>query len=507
MKVRRALISVSDKSGLEDLAEALNDRGVELIASGGTAAFLGERGYPVTPVENVTGNPEAFDGRLKTLSFELAGSILFRRDQEKDREEAKQLGLGAVDLIICNLYPFAQLAGERREWEELVENIDIGGVTLIRAGAKNYASVTVLTGPEQYAEFLELFSRGEGCLDEAYRKRLALAAYRHTASYDRTVCDYWDGGGDKRELRYGENPHQKGWVRGNKGLAAALPLQGKLLSWNNLLDGDAACKSCWDLHFFRPEMEAVVVIKHGNPCGSALGMEQVEALASAWEGDTVSAFGSILCFNRKVTGESAHWLKDKFVEVIIANGFSSEARKIFANKKNLRLVALSPRSLNLEEYSLRSIDGGCLIQEMDRFGEESRTWKDVTEKKFSDEQKDLAAFGERVCRHLKSNAIALVRKSRDGYQLIGAGMGNPNRLVSTHQAIAKARENNVSDLGDCVLVSDAFFPFRDTIDKAHEQGIRYILQPGGSRRDGEVIAACNELSMGMIFTGERHFCH
>ena len=508
MKIKRALISVSDKTGLSELAAFLSNGGVEIIATGGTAKFLIEQGFRVIPVEEITGNPEALGGRLKTLSFELAGSILFRRNNPKDSREAEELGLEPIDLIVCNLYPFVKLAEEGRAWDELVENIDIGGVTLLRAGAKNYSSVTVLTRPAQYTEFVQLFSRKGENIDQKYRKKLAQEAYRHTASYDKAVYRYWEGGDDaKRELRYGENPHQRGWVSGEEGLAGAVPLQGKALSWNNLLDSDAACRTCWDLHFFRPDEYAVVVVKHGNPCGAAVGSEQAKTLALSWAGDPVSAFGSILCFNREVIEESALWLKDKFVEVIIAPGFSPLARNILASKKKLRLIALAPRRLKSNELSRRSIDGGELWQEPDLFENGSSKVEAVSEKKFSQEQIDLAAFGERVCRHLKSNAIALVRKMGNAYQLIGAGMGNPNRLVSTEQAVGKAQANGVENLADCVLVSDAFFPFRDNIDWAQQQGIQYILQPGGSRRDDEVIAACNEHGMAMIFTGRRHFCH
>ena len=503
MKIQRALISVSDKTGLEELAKVLQEWGVELIASGGTAKFLTDQGFPVTPVEEVTGNPETFGGRLKTLSFELAGALLFRRDSKKDWEEARALKMNPIDLVVCNLYPFVQLAREGRTWEELVENIDIGGVTLIRAGAKNYASVAVLTEPTQYREFAQLLAVGQGSVDEGYRKKLAGTAYRHSARYDQAIATHWNGEG----LRYGENPHQRGWVLGSEGLAGAVPLQGKALSWNNLLDSDGACRSCWDLHFLRPDEDAVVVVKHGNPCGAALGKGQAEVLAAAWEGDPVSAFGSILCFNSQLNGRSALWLKDKFVEVIIAPSFSSDARELLASKKNLRLMELAPRLFDSEEHSLRSIDGGYLLQEPDRFEDEDSTMEVVTEKKWSWEQVLLGAFGERVCRHLKSNAIALVRNKGGIHQLIGAGMGNPNRLVSTRQAIEKARENEMEDLGDCVLVSDAFFPFRDNVDQAHGEGIRYILQPGGSRRDAEVIAACNEHGVAMGFTGRRHFAH
>ena len=383
MSIRRALLSVSDKAGLEELAGVLQEKGVELVASGGTALFLSEKGFSVTPVEKVTGNPEAFGGRLKTLSFELLGSILFRREHSGDCGEADKFGMKPIDLIVCNLYPFVKLAQEGRGWDELVENIDIGGVTLIRAGAKNYPSVTVLANPDQYREFIDLFERGESYVDERYRKKLAKEAYWYTSSYDQAVSQYWGGDSDQRELRYGENPHQKGWVRGVKGLAGVESLQGKPLSWNNLLDSDAACRSCWDLHFFSPDSDAVVVVKHGNPCGAALGSGQLKALSLAWEGDPISAFGSILCFNRELTGESARWLKEQFVEVIIAPDFSPESREILKVKKNVRLIALSPQQIKSDDLSLRSIDGGLLLQEPDHFGNESTSLEMVTEKKLS----------------------------------------------------------------------------------------------------------------------------
>ena len=517
MKIARVLISVSDKTHLAKVALALKGYGAELIASTGSAAFLHSKGLAVTPLEEVTGNAEAFQGRLKTISFALAGGILFRRDDKRDRLEAEERGIKPIDLIICNLYPFMQM--------QKVENIDIGGVLLLRAGAKNYQSVGVLSSPEQYGEFIANLQRGKGSLKLEYRQQLAQEAFRLTATYDGAIATHLAGvdgatGLDdialpnlnlftKRTLRYGENPQQRGWVAyrgGQNTLASATPLQGKELSWNNLLDGDGAFKSCGDMDSLRLAPHSVSVVKHGSICGGAMALEQHQALEWAWQGDEVSAFGSIICFNETVTRESGSWLNDKFVEVIIAPDFSPESLEIFGRKKNLRLIPL-PVSLGktVKELSIRTIDGGFLLQEED--GLEGSSFRVVTQRAFEEDKKELAIFGEIMVKHIKSNAAAIVTRRGRGYQLIGTGTGWPNRLGCIEAAISSATGKLKNNLEDCVWFPTLFCPFLIIFTPLPEGGLEYIVQPGGSRKDQEVIDTCNSYSMAMALTGRRHFRH
>ena len=517
VKIRRALISVSDKTELAELGRRLADIGVEIISSGGTGRFLQENGVACTPIESVTGNPECFGGRMKTLSFQVASALLFRRDHTGDQEEARRLGIAPIDLVVCNLYPFEAVAKRGGDWDELIENIDIGGPTLIRAAAKNYSHVAVVTDPSQYAQVLS----GETTLEQ--RQQLARAAFGHTARYDGMVASRlereWDAQGLRtvvlspqggKALRYGENPHQRSWVYTdpfNPGIAGVVPLQGKELSYNNMLDADAAWRCCGDLGALKIKGAecTVAIIKHLSPCGVAGAKSPLEALTMAWSGDPVSSFGGILCFNREVGEDIALWLKDKFVEVILAPRFSGEARRLFAAKKNLRLLELPAYDGTYEPPVVRSISGGWLLQQEDTGADAELRL--VTHAGFPAEKTDAARFGIMACKHLKSNAIGLFRQDGHGVFMVGAGMGNPNRLVSMKQAVDKARENGHDDLSDVVLVSDAFFPFADNIGIAKEAGIAFIVQPGGSVNDNQVISACEEGRIAMVFTGRRHFRH
>ncbi|MBI1216681.1 MAG: bifunctional phosphoribosylaminoimidazolecarboxamide formyltransferase/IMP cyclohydrolase [Alphaproteobacteria bacterium] len=522
VKVARALVSVSDKSGLNELAEKLQSLGVEIISSGGTGKYLQECGIAYTPIEKVTGNPECFGGRMKTLSFQVSSALLFRRGHEQDEAQAKELGIAPIDLVVCNLYPFEAVARKSGDWAEIVENIDIGGPTMIRAAAKNYAAVGVVTDPSQYGAVIRDLNETGGHLRAALRESLCLDAFRHTACYDGLIAarmeDEWkaerrsiviagDGG---KELRYGENPHQKSWVCADPfhpGLAGAEPLQGKALSYNNLLDADAAWRSCGDVAALGQAdfPAAVSVIKHLSPCGLALAKTPLEALKLAWAGDPVSSFGGILCFNAEVDTDVAAWLEDKFVEVIVAPGYSAAAQEIFSGKKNLRLIALPTYTGQDKAMMVRSISGGWVVQQEDEGADAE--FNAVTGTGFPPEKSGLARFGVMACKHLKSNAIGLFKAEDKGYSMVGAGMGNPNRLVSMKQAVEKAHENGHADLSDVVLVSDAFFPFPDNIVIAAGAGIRYIVQPGGSIKDKDVISACNDADIAMSFTGRRHFRH
>lgn len=515
IKIKRALISVSDKTGILELAKFLKDKDVEIVSTGGTAKLLNDNGIAITPIEEVTGNPEAFGGRMKTISFQIESALLFRRDHSEDVAQAKELGIVPIDLVVCNLYPFQEVARNQSDLAVLIENIDIGGPTMIRAAAKNYQSILVSTDPAQYKSIMN-----EDYTEE-FSRSLALQAFRHTAMYDSFITNtletrFNDNNftiglttKDSGELRYGENPHQKAFVVSDNisdGLAQAIPLQGKPLSYNNYLDADAAFRCNNDINDFEhPEFKnSVTIIKHANPCGCALSRNPLEALKLAWSGDPISSFGSIIAFNHPVNLEQANWLNDKFVEVLIAPSFSTEAKEVFARKKNLRLLTLKPESQK-NEFMVRSINGGYVIQEEDNSFIEQ--WEYPTENQFNENQIMMAKFGQRVAKHLKSNAIALISENDKGIFLAGAGMGNPNRLISLEQSINKAKENKLEKFEDYLLISDAFFPFRDNIDLANSFGIKAILQPGGSIKDNEVIAACNEFGISMGLTGRRHFRH
>jgi phosphoribosylaminoimidazolecarboxamide formyltransferase/IMP cyclohydrolase len=516
LKITRALISVSDKEGLEPLAKKLAEMKVEIISSGGTGKFLQERGIAYTPIEKVTGNPECFGGRMKTLSFQVSSALLFRRDNEDDVKQAKELGITSIDLVVCNLYPFEETVKKGAPWPEIVENIDIGGPTLIRAAAKNYRDVAVVTSPAQYAGLME------GATTLSQREALARDAFRHTARYDGLVAAKFEektGAEEKTAvlspqgavaLRYGENPHQKSWVYKDAfspGIASAEPLQGKELSYNNLLDADAAWRSCGDVAALATKgfPFAVSIIKHLSPCGVAVNKTQLGALESAWAGDPVSSFGGILAFNTEVSGAAAQWLGDKFVEVIVAPSYSREALAAFAAKKNLRLIATANYGGDYKPPMVRAISGGWVVQQEDTGADAQFT--PATAAPFPMDKADLARFGVMACKHLKSNAIGIFAAGPEGFSMIGAGMGNPNRLVSMKQAVEKAHENGHGDLSKAVLVSDAFFPFPDNIDIARAAGVRFIVQPGGSVKDKDVVAACDNAEIAMAFTGRRHFRH
>ena len=458
---------------------------------------------------------------MKTLSFQISSALLFRRNHQGDVKQAQELGIRPIDLVVCNLYPFKKAAENNSDWNVLIENIDIGGPTMIRAAAKNFEHVCTMTNPEQYQAFIDEFSLCS-TLSFDLRKTFALEAFRHTAEYDSMITktffekselepptlriDLTQG----KVLRYGENPHQSAKVIADKigSLAATLPIQGKELSFNNLMDADAAWRCVLDLETVKEETgykASCVIVKHANPCGAALSVDGPTALDKAWGGDPVSAFGSIIAFGQDVTLSEAKWLGDKFVEVILAPKFSSEAKEIFSKKKNLRLLEITLDQTHLKEPLVRKICGGYLVQDEDTLLE--REFQPMTDALFSSEDDNLRTFGVVVTKHLKSNAISLVQNIEGSCMLIGAGMGNPNRLVSTKQAVEKAQENGFYNLSHSILVSDAFFPFRDNIDLAKEYGISKVIQPGGSIRDKEVIKACNEHGIAMTFTGKRHFRH
>lgn len=520
IKIRRAILSVSDKDGLIGFAKFLVKSGVELIATGGTAQRLKESGIDFTPIEKITGNPEAFGGRMKTISFPFASALLFRRDNQDDVATAKQLGVQPIDLVVCNLYPFESAVKRGAPDAELVEEIDVGGPTMIRAAAKNHNSVAVCSKPSQYASVMREMDELQGALTFETRRKLAVEAFQLTAAYETAIASELSTrflGEDLkflrlekgRELRYGENPHQKAMFYRAPALdgaekfsiAGADVVQGKALSYNNLLDADAAHRAASDAHKATGK-PTVAVVKHLNPCGLASAGSSLEALELAWEGDPVSAFGGILCFTESFTADCAKWLEDKFVEVIVAPRCEPEAAAILAKKKNLRVLLCSPHPS--AGSVVRSVSGGVLWQDEDSGLDEEI--KAVTKAPFPGELETLAHFGIMAAKHLRSNAVALVRKRGGAYQLVGAGMGQPNRIDSL-KALAAPRAQAKGKLSEMLLISDAFFPFADMIEASHELGLKAIVQPGGSIRDEEVIAACDKRGIAMAFTGKRHFRH
>ncbi len=523
VKIRRALFSVSDKDGVIGFARFLAERGVEILGTGGTMKKLEEAGIKVTPMEKITGNPEAFGGRMKTISFPFASALLFRRDNADDVATAKKMGVEPVDLVVCNLYPFQEARKRNAPDPELVEEIDVGGPTMIRAAAKNHAHVAVATNPKQYAKLMEEIGASEGGLSLTTRKKLAVHAFQLLSSYDSAIASELaqrylgeentyislDHG---KKLRYGENPHQNAVFyrdpafSGEASIAGADILQGKALSYNNILDADAALRSASDAWIAAgASRPAVAIVKHLNPCGLATGKTALEALELAWAGDPVSAFGGILCFTTPVTKECAEWLGDKFVELVVAPSVDADALAVFNKKKNLRVLLCPPRKPELKERMIRSVLGGVLVQDEDE-GLDAEL-RSVTKIPFPKEKNALASFGIMAAKHLRSNAIALVREHKNGnLQLVGAGMGQPNRLDSM-RALAGPRAREKGAMDDLLLISDAFFPFADGIEAAGEVGIKFVVQPGGSIRDDEVIAAADKLGMAMAFTGRRHFRH
>ena len=517
--VKRAILSVYDKTGLDKLARSLHQKGVELISTGGTALFLQQQGIATTKIEEINQNPEILDGRVKTLGFPVFGGILFERDNPSHQQEATKYSIPPIDLVVCNLYPFSKVSKDQKaSHKDLIDNIDIGGVSLIRAASKNYQYVCVLSDPDDYALFLEEFERDQ-FISEERRAMLAIKGFTHTYHYDQTIAltlfrlfqekqSFELYGPDVGEnLRYGENPHQKAKLLSlGQTSAVGVKLHGKEMSYNNYLDADVARNVTFDFNQYKEfdQYHCVSIVKHGNPCGLCLGEDQLQSLQYAWQGDSVSAFGGILCFNSEVQKDSADWISQKFVEIIVAPSFSQEALTILTKKKQLRILKATERDDS--QMSIRSICGGLLLQNRDSL-EDIGNLRTVTKKVFDEKSLPCAIFGIIASQYLKSNAIALVRAVPKGFQLVGAGMGNPNRLESVRQAVSKAKENGIHDFGGVLAVSDAFFPFKDGVESLEKEGIKSVVQPGGSMRDKEVIEACDRLNMRMIFTGRRHFSH
>ncbi len=514
-----ALLSVSNKEGLVPLAQGLLDAGYRLISSGGTASALQAAGLPVTKVAEHTGAPEILGGRVKTLHPRIHGGILARRSEASHQADLAAQGIDAIDVVVVNLYPFREtVADPNVAFDTAIENIDIGGPAMVRAAAKNHADVAVLTSPSQYDSFLAALKAG--AVDQALRRALALAAFQHTADYD-TAISTWLAARLAQEaseaqpaetlrlelparqtLRYGENPHQPAtWHSAPAaGWGGAEQLQGKELSYNNLIDLDAALATVREFGYGPGSQPAAVVVKHTNPCGVATGRDAADALTRALDADRVSAFGGIVAINAPVDGATAQQLTSLFLECVVAPAFDADARAQLAAKANLRLLELSPEAIaRASRQQLRTVLGGVLVQELDDQLVDEGTWQVVSERQPSAEELDDLRFAWKLVRHVRSNAITV---AKDG-QSLGVGAGQMNRVGSARLALEAAGEK----ARGAVLASDGFFPFDDTVRLAASHGITAVIQPGGSVRDADSIAACNELGLAMVVTGRRHFLH
>jgi phosphoribosylaminoimidazolecarboxamide formyltransferase/IMP cyclohydrolase len=521
IEIRRALVSVYDKTGLEELVTALHEAGVELVSTGGSAALIAGLGLPVTRVEDLTGFPECLDGRVKTLHPKVHAGILADRRLDSHVAQLEELGVEPFDLVVSNLYPFTQTVASGAGPDECVEQIDIGGPSMVRAAAKNHPSVAIVTSPSSYADVVAAL--GEGGFTLAQRQRLAAEAFVHTASYDVAVASWMgsvltdtaDGTGfpawagatwDKSAtLRYGENPHQPAALyrsgHGPAGLAGAEQLHGKEMSYNNYVDTDAARRAAYD--FDEP---AVAIIKHANPCGVAVGADVAEAHRRAHACDPVSAFGGVIAVNRPVSVELARQVAEVFTEVIVAPAYDDGAVEVLQGKKNIRILVCE--DLERGGVETRPVSGGLLMQVRDSFqaeGDDPSGWTLATGEAASDEVLADLAFAWRACRSAKSNAILL---AKDGAS-VGIGMGQVNRVDSCRLAVERANtlaEGEERSRG-AVAASDAFFPFEDGPQVLIDAGVTAIVQPGGSVRDELTVGACKAAGVTMYFTGTRHFFH
>ncbi len=500
-----------DKTGILELANSLREMGADLVSTGGTYRTLVEEGkLPVQQVSDLTGFPEVLDGRVKTLHPSIHGGILARRDSADHMSQIARHGIGAIDMVVVNLYPFVETIGRPSvALDEALENIDIGGPTLIRAAAKNFKFVTIVVDPQDYHWIAERL-RGPGLTIEE-RRRLAQKAFQHVALYDTVIAGYLKerdatfpedltlGYRKLYDLRYGENPHQKAalytQVPPGGGIIGARQIHGKELSFNNILDADAA----WQIVSDFPE-PAAVIVKHTNPCGLAVHQDVAESYRRAFQGDPVSAYGGIVGFNRTVTAAAAEAMRRVFYEVVLAPGYEPQALGILERKRDLRILEVaSPGGSSNESFNFRQVSGGLLVQSQDTIEESAASWKVVTERRPTPGELEDLAFAWKAVKHIKSNAIVLAKDRA----LVGMGAGQPNRVTSVHLALRIAEERSQGS----VLSSDAFFPFADSIEMAVQGGVTAIAQPGGSIRDQEVIEAANRSNIAMVFTGVRHFRH
>ena len=518
LDIGKALVSVSDKTGVVDLGRALREYDVEILSTGGTAQALRGADIDVTDVSDYTGFPEVLDGRVKTLHPKIAAGVLARRDLESHATQMGELGLANIGLVVINLYPFESTVTKGSPFDECVEQIDIGGPTFVRAAAKNHGSASVLCDPADYPEFIEELRRNDGAIGHETRRRLARKAFMHTAAYDAAIANYlereMEGGDDRfppfmtvrlqrrQSLRYGENPHQGAAFYTEFGviepcLANARQHQGKELSFNNILDADSALKLVQEF-----EETAAVVMKHNNPCGVGIGDTLGQAYQRAHSTDPKSAFGGVVSLNRPCDAKTAEMVNSTFNEIVIAPGFSEESLVEFKRKKNLRVLEVEPWSGEHDQrYTMKQVVGGMLVQDRNLkvWGPDFRV---VTDKQPTDEQMAGLKFAMKVCKHVKSNCICYA----NDVETIGIGAGQMSRVDSAMIGVMKAKEAGKPIEGSS-MASDAFFPFRDGIDAAAEASVAAVIEPGGSIRDEEVIAAANEHGMAMVFSGIRHFNH
>jgi phosphoribosylaminoimidazolecarboxamide formyltransferase/IMP cyclohydrolase len=522
-RIQRALISVSDKNGIVEFARALSELGIEIISTGGTASLLRQNKIAVKDVSELTGFPEMMDGRVKTLHPKIHGAILALRDNPEHVAKMTEHGIAPIDLVVVNLYPFEATVARGAGFEEVVENIDIGGPSMVRAAAKNHRHVGVVVDPEDYNAVIAELKENRGSLSEATHFRLFCKAFQHTSHYDGAISNYFSSLNENKQserwsqtinlqvtklqdMRYGENPHQSAAfyaMPGDTGpsIARATQFQGKELSFNNILDADAALSTVLEFSDI-----ATVAIKHNNPCGVALSKRSLaDSFRKAKACDPVSIFGGVIAFNRPVDEETAKDLKDIFLEIVIAPSFTPEAKVVLSSAKrllNIRLLELDLGQPQAGGYDMRRVRGGILMQDWDTGSVDVRACKVVTERKPTEAEFQALDFAWRVCRHVKSNTIVFASPD----QVLGVGAGQMSRIDSTKIAVLRAATHGL-DLQGSAVASDAFYPFRDGLDEAAKAGAKSVIQPGGSIKDDEVIAAANEHGMTMIFTGMRHFRH
>ena len=514
-----ALVSVSDKTNIISFCKALIDKfDYKILSSGGTAKYLMDSDIPVIKVADFTNSPEILGGRVKTLHPKIHGGILAKRSDENHKKDIEINKIKLIDLVVVNLYPFKKKIEEECSWEEAIENIDIGGPSMIRSAAKNHKDVSVLVDPNQYNEFIEENEKGN--LNVEYKAKLALEAFQHTADYDTAISNWMVKEKDLlpsrhiesfplvKKLRYGENPHQKAFWYGSShfGWNSAEQAQGKELSYNNLLDLESALSTVLEFGYENNSVDkkdrfTSIILKHNNPCGASTGDSLSNSFQNALKCDSVSAFGGIVAFNSNVDKETAFLLNNIFLECVVAPSFDEEALEVLKNKKNLRLLKLSEGMLpNKIQISSKSIMGGLLIQENDSiYGDSQDNWTTVTNTQPTDQCTLDLNFAWKICKHVKSNAIVIAKNQTT----IGIGAGQMNRVGSAKIALEAAQEQ----CDGAVLASDGFFPFADTVELASKYGICSIIQPGGSLRDKESIDMCNRKGISMLFTQKRHFLH
>ena len=522
-RIQRALISVSEKKGIVEFSRGLSDLGVELISTGGTASLLRDNKIAVKDVSEITGFPEMMDGRVKTLHPKIHGGILALRGNPEHVAKMREHGIAPIDLVVVNLYPFEATVARGGSFDEIVENIDIGGPSMVRAAAKNHQHVAVVVDPQDYASILAELQKNNGSLSKQTHFRLFTKAFRHTSHYDGAISNYFAALDENQkptpwgetvnvqiskiqDMRYGENPHQSAAFYGTQGdkgpsIARAKQFQGKELSFNNILDADAALSTVLEF-----SDTATVAIKHNNPCGVALSkISLADSFRKAKACDPISIFGGVIAFNRPVDEETAGELKDIFLEIVIAPSFTPEAKAVLSSAKrllNIRLLELDMSEPQTGGYDLRRVRGGMLMQDWDTGSVDVRACKVVTQRKPTEREYQALDFAWRVCRHVKSNTIVFAAPD----QVLGVGAGQMSRIDSTKIAVLRAATHGL-DLTGSAVASDAFYPFRDGLDEAANAGAKSVIQPGGSIKDDEIIAAANEHGMAMIFTGMRHFRH